>query len=938
MNYFNNINLNQNELQKAVMHPLATPPADPKQGQMYFNTGDKKLYYYDDTKWVALNDIDLSNYVTTTQLNNGLNNKLDKQTTTNSNTQVYAVTGNEQKMINATSAATGNTVVLRDANGKLQVAAGAVAADAVNKGQMDDAIAAAVEAGVSGCERTSNKVGTITDPGNDTQYPNTKAVVNYVKSQVSKVKDVTLDGTSIVNTETGVVALESTYSLTLDGTSGTLKPTEYDNLSGDDASYIWYTQTGVQPIRLTKVMSGEGSLQYQAVVSDTVMAVIIQSDKTWEFAQFNVEKEPYHFTYEWGTVLTAEQKAGIQNDPDCYFYATLNGVTVRYRRVAVEGNRYYFTSMHAYESDKVIDVGQVFVEITTGDDRIVSESIYAESLKNKTDVLNAQSTDNQYPTARAVVDYVTSKEPYHVELADSDSGGTLTPEQYNALLADKNSYILLENGPIFKLTRALTSADDAMQYTNVTGNITRYIGITAAGVWTFGSYDIETTSNKTTTLSASSTNTQYPSAAATYTYGQTVLTDAKSYTDTATKNVEKTTNKKTTIEGNGNATDYPSTSAVVGYAAPIAHAVAGTTYGVGTTQKYGHVKLVAGDMNGKANADGQVPSLNHTHSQYAELAGAAFTGNVTIGGNLTVNGTTTTIESTTLAVKDKLIEVASGNTVKLTTPAGLVVPKYDGTKNGALVFDGDGIAYVGDVTLNANGDIDVANSDLVALAGRAKTIAGGNLVKWDKATQTFVDAGIAASNLATVDDIPTASDYLTSTSDEQVISNGVNKKLGGSSDFKIRLVDTSAFKITDSTNSDNLLFSVVRGLNNMASPNRVYINAPLAIGSNTAAVGTAGQVLTSQGDGKAPQWTTLTIPQGTVKKFVKDFTGKNTDLEFSYEHKLGTNQCTVSLYKLNDSNNYEMVMADIILTTTNVIVKFAQAPTTTDSFRVVVTG
>ena len=103
-------------------------------------------------------------------------------------------------------------------------------------------------------------------------------------------------------------------------------------------------------------------------------------------------------------------------------------------------------------------------------------------------------------------------------------------------------------------------------------------------------------------------------------------------------------------------------------------------------------------------------------------------------------------------------------------------------------------------------------------------------------------------------------------------------------------------------------------------------------------VGTAGQVLTSQGAGKVPQWTTLTIPQGTVKKFVKDFTGKNTDLEFSYEHELGTNQCTVSLYKLNDSNNYEMVMADIILTATNVIIKFAQAPATTDSFRVVVTG
>ena len=181
---------------------------------------------------------------------------------------------------------------------------------------------------------------------------------------------------------------------------------------------------------------------------------------------------------------------------------------------------------------------------------------------------------------------------------------------------------------------------------------------------------------------------------------------------------------------------------------------------------------------------------------------------------------------------------------------------------------------------------------MVALAGRAKIIAGGNLVKWDKATQTFVDAGIAASKLATIDDIPT--NYVT-TDTAQPIS-GVKTFTGN-----------------------------------------VILSNTLQAGTS---VGTAGQVLTSQGNGKAPQWTTLTIPQGTVKKFVRDFTGTghNTDLEFSYEHKLGNNQCTVSLYKLNDSNNYEMVMADIILTATNVIIKFAQAPTTTDSFRVVVAG
>lgn len=122
--------------------------------------------------------------------------------------------------------------------------------------------------------------------------------------------------------------------------------------------------------------------------------------------------EPYHFTYNWGTVLTAEQKAGIQNDPDCYFYATNDeGVTAKYKRSGVEGNRYYFMAMHTYskyEAGGLINVGQVSVNITTSNDVIQTGEIYAENPKNKTDVLNAQSTDEQYPTAKAVVDYTTT--------------------------------------------------------------------------------------------------------------------------------------------------------------------------------------------------------------------------------------------------------------------------------------------------------------------------------------------------------------------------------------------------------------------------------------------------------------------------------------------------------------------------------------------------
>ena len=49
---------------------------------------------------------------------------------------------------------------------------------------------------------------------------------------------------------------------------------------------------------------------------------------------------------------------------------------------------------------------------------------------------------------------------------------------------------------------------------------------------------------------------------------------------------------------------------------PTSHASSATTYGVGTTANYGHVKLATGDMNGAAHADGVAVSKNHTHSQY----------------------------------------------------------------------------------------------------------------------------------------------------------------------------------------------------------------------------------------------------------------------------------------------------------------------------------
>lgn len=52
--YLNNIDLNQNELQNAVVQNLGSNPSSPLEGQIYFNTtdGNKKLWLYDGNGWV----------------------------------------------------------------------------------------------------------------------------------------------------------------------------------------------------------------------------------------------------------------------------------------------------------------------------------------------------------------------------------------------------------------------------------------------------------------------------------------------------------------------------------------------------------------------------------------------------------------------------------------------------------------------------------------------------------------------------------------------------------------------------------------------------------------------------------------------------------------------------------------------------------------------
>ena len=50
--FLNNIDLVKNQLLNAVFQNLAVAPATPVEGQFYYNTTDKKMFYYNGTAWV----------------------------------------------------------------------------------------------------------------------------------------------------------------------------------------------------------------------------------------------------------------------------------------------------------------------------------------------------------------------------------------------------------------------------------------------------------------------------------------------------------------------------------------------------------------------------------------------------------------------------------------------------------------------------------------------------------------------------------------------------------------------------------------------------------------------------------------------------------------------------------------------------------------------
>lgn len=392
-----------------------------------------------------------------------------------------------------------------------------------------------------------------------------------------------------------------------------------------------------------------------------------------------------------------------------------------------------------------------------------------------------------------------------------------------------------------------------------------------------------------------------------------------------------------------------------------------------------------------------------------DKTGGMITGPLTIGGDLTVNGTTTTVNSNTLTVKDKLIEVAKDNTTTLTSPAGIIVPKYNGTDYGALVIDGEGNAKVGDVQLTAGGDIDVNNSDLQTLATRTNLV-DGNLVQYDGTKQTLVDSGkkiddlvttntaqtitggktftgvIRADSIMTVEDVPIEiSPYAREVFRYDNSNNSMNfgsydtrtyikgkenekplyQYTTGSQiktrsfvfedelkDASVKRAETAGkvsgimrFKSRKNLDTDEgsqrgvwkganeFVFSVLESDFFLYTPND-------GIGLELAATGVEGgtyNTVTVDTKGRV----TAASNESYATKIVQTITGDGSKTSFDITHTLGADVSVQVYLKNQRAGAYtadELVMVDTYTRNNTVTLLFATAPTTTQTFKVVIIG
>jgi hypothetical protein len=259
-----------------------------------------------------------------------------------------------------------------------------------------------------------------------------------------------------------------------------------------------------------------------------------------------------------------------------------------------------------------------------------------------------------------------------------------------------------------------------------------------------------------------------------------------------------------------------------------------------------------------------------------------FTGNVTVGGNLTVNGTTTTINSTTLSVDDKNIELGSIASPDNTTADGGGIT-LRGTTDKTVIWDAANTNWTSSEHWNlATGKTyKIANVTLLSPTGLGSTVVNSNLQTVGTLTSLASSGDISTSS-------STASTSTTTGSIRTAGGAGIagNAWIGGTGNF------AGAVSVTNSTAS------------NSAGTGALVVAGGVGVGGNLYAT----QIYEGTNRVAGPSVATTYIAKQT-------FLGSDANLSLTFEN--AAEVVTVSASAASGTVNIDTATQSILYLTSN---------------------
>ncbi len=195
INYLNNIDLNKNQALNLVLQKLATPPASPVSGQIYYDTTTNKLKYYNGTTWIEVYNSDqivetIGNAFIDTNSVDFTYNSTTKQIQADVKRKTTGLVSGAEGLINETTS-------------------GVVVALAINDGTRampGNATLNQIPAPTADVSLNSKKITNLADPVNATDAANKQYVDNVVQGieakqsvRVATTANITLSGTQTID-------------------------------------------------------------------------------------------------------------------------------------------------------------------------------------------------------------------------------------------------------------------------------------------------------------------------------------------------------------------------------------------------------------------------------------------------------------------------------------------------------------------------------------------------------------------------------------------------------------------------------------------------------------------------------------------------------------------------------------------------------------------